>query len=87
MRRAFGLLAVIVAGFTGVSRLEAQCAYSVPMFHADSYFVCPDGRPVYAFAYQLSEPASVNSGTAKIRCPTSKRGETPMTIDAPHTAR
>lgn len=69
MRRVLGLCALLFVSLVGISRLEAACSVPVPMYHGlDSYFVCPDGRPVYAFAYQLSDPTVTNSGTEKIAC-------------------
>jgi len=71
MRRLLIFFALCGASLATVSRLEAACAVSTPMFHGlDSYFICPDIQPVYAFAYELSDPAGANSGTLKIACET-----------------
>src|SRR5260221_2157401 len=71
MRRLLLLFALCAASLATVSRLEASCDVSTPMFHGlDSHFICPDVQPVYAFAYELSDPAGANSGTLKIACET-----------------
>jgi hypothetical protein len=49
--------------------IEASCAAPTPMFHGlDQYFQCRDERWSGGFAYQLSSPGVVNTGTVDIVC-------------------
>lgn len=68
-------LAALLTAAADVGSASAQtgdrCQFSVPMFHGlDSYFECADALPVPSFAYQISAPDSVNTGTADIICET-----------------
>src|SRR5258705_7950489 len=63
------MLGVMIVGamFLRGGRAYAACGGSVPMFHGlDSYFICSNFTPVFAYAYQLSQPLTVNTGTEVI---------------------
>jgi putative metal-binding protein len=69
MRRTFLLTALLCFLPQVTTRVHAFCPMSVLMSHtSDAYFECEDGRPVFALAYQLSEPFLVNTGAEDIVC-------------------
>jgi len=74
MKKALVALAILAAIALPASEVYAVgCAFSVPMFHGyGSYLACDSSRgPVAAFAYQVSAPTTVNTGTEIISRETS----------------
>jgi hypothetical protein len=65
MKKALVVLAILGAIALPASEAYAACVPSTPMFHGyGSYFACDESRgPVSAFAYQVSAPTAVNTGT------------------------
>jgi len=69
MRSALSIVRVVLVLGIGLaswtSQADAFCPGSVPMYHGlDSYFACANSHgPVSAFAYQMSNPIAVNTGT------------------------
>jgi len=58
------VLILVIGLASWTSQAVAYCPVSVPMYHGfDSYFACANAQgPVSAFAYQVSNPISVNTG-------------------------
>lgn len=74
MKKALVVLAILGAIALPASKVYAVgCAFSVPMFHGyGSYLACDSSRgPVSAYAYQVSAPTTVNTGTEIISRETS----------------
>ena len=65
--RAILVTALIVGAlFVLAPDVHGACS-SVPMFHGlDSYFICSNFSPVFAYASQLSQPLTVNTGSETI---------------------
>ena len=73
MKKALVVLAILGAIALPASEAYALCQFPVPMFHGyGSFLACNSSRgPVSAFAYQVSAPTTVNSGTEVIARETS----------------
>src|SRR5882672_3508207 len=73
MKKALVVLAILGAIALPASEVYAFCNFSVPMFHGyGSYLACDSSRgPVSAFAYQVSAPTTVTTGTEIISRETS----------------
>ena len=65
MKKALVVLAILGAIALPASKAFAACVPSTPMFHGyGSFFACDESRgPVSAFAYQVSAPTTVTTGT------------------------
>jgi hypothetical protein len=69
MKKALVVLAILGAIALPASKVyAAPCPNSLPMFHGyGSYFGCDESRgPLSAFAYSVSAPTTVNTGTEPI---------------------
>src|SRR5262245_16789275 len=62
------VLGLLAAGSPAVAPAAAQeCAY--PLIHGlEGYFICRDSGSYGGFAWQLSDPSGVNSGSADLVC-------------------
>ncbi len=68
MRRIVAVVMILGAAALGAPGAYAACGGSTPMFHSSTFFQCADTTPVAAYAWQLSAPATTNTGTLKIAC-------------------
>jgi len=69
MKKALAVLTVLGACGLYGSQVFAACptGVSLPMYHfLDSYFACDNSKPVSAFAYQVTAPTTVHSGTENL---------------------
>lgn len=65
MKKTLVVLAILGAIALPASQLHAACPASTPMFHGyGSYLACDNSKTaISAFAYQVSAPATTNTGT------------------------
>lgn len=72
MRKVLILAAICAVAVLGATPARAACLSPTPVANLGAPLSpivgCPDGKPVAAFAYQLSNPAGHNSGPNDIVC-------------------
>jgi hypothetical protein len=79
MSRTFATLSLCVATLAAIIiAAPGVTTAAVPVFHGfDSHFVCADGSPVAAFAYQLTNPLGTQTGTVDLICESTDTGACP----------
>lgn len=70
MRKALIVAAICAVAVLGAPAVQAFCPSPTPMANLSATPVinCPDGKPLIAYAFQLSNPSTINTGTTDIVC-------------------